>query len=104
MSSHITYYKQEIDDLQSRLDQKDERIKQLEVSEERLRDAMKVTWRNDESARISDLFDRLLKTENSELVLKERVWKLEKSEKELQIKVKNVQWAVNALIINSLIK
>lgn len=51
---------------------------------------MRTNNRTSDGARISDLLDRLIETENSELKLKERVWNLEKKEKELQIKVNSV--------------
>lgn len=87
MSSHVTSYKQRIEDLEAAATQQDNKIKQLEASEERLRAALRNSSRTSDGERISDLLDRLIQTENSELKLKERVWNLEKNEKELQIKV-----------------
>ncbi|XP_068202288.1 uncharacterized protein [Palaemon carinicauda] len=87
MSSHVTSYKQRIEDLETTIEQQVSRIQQLEVSEERLRSSLRNNSRTSEGARISDLLDRLIETENSELKLKERVWTLERSEKELQIKL-----------------
>ncbi|KAK4305379.1 hypothetical protein Pmani_022723 [Petrolisthes manimaculis] len=87
MSSHVTSYKQRIEDLESAAGQQDGKIKQLEASEERLRAALRSSSRTSDGERISDLLDRLIQTENSELKLKERVWNLEKNEKELQIKL-----------------
>ncbi|KAK3856910.1 hypothetical protein Pcinc_036809 [Petrolisthes cinctipes] len=87
MSSHVTSYKQRIEDLETAAGQQDSKIKQLEASEERLRAALRSTSRTSDGERISDLLDRLIQTENSELKLKESVWNLEKNEKELQIKL-----------------
>lgn len=87
MSSHVTSYKQRIEDLEATIEQQVSRIQQLEASEERLRSSLRNNSRTSEGARISDLLDRLIETENSELKLKERVWTLERSEKELQIKL-----------------
>ncbi|XP_063862381.1 uncharacterized protein LOC135101930 isoform X4 [Scylla paramamosain] len=87
MSSHVTSYKQQIEDLQAKASQQAAKIQQMEASEERLRTTMRTNSRTSDGARISDLLDRLIETENSELKLKERVWNLEKSEKELQIKL-----------------
>lgn len=89
MSSHVTSYKQQIEDLQAKASQQAAKIQQMEASEERLRTTMRTNNRSSDGARISELLDRLIETENSELKLKERVWNLEKSEKELQIKVMN---------------
>merc|ERR1711874_533842 len=69
------------------IEQKDAKIQQLEVSEERLRSSLRTNSRSSEGSRISDLLDRLIETENSELKLKEKVWNFEKNEKELQIKL-----------------
>lgn len=90
MSSHVTSYKQRIEDLEAAATQQDNKIKQLEASEERLRAALRNSSRTSDGERISDLLDRLIQTENSELKLKERVWNLEKNEKELQIKVQYI--------------
>lgn len=87
MSSHVTSYKQQIEDLEAKASQQSAKIHQMEASEERLRATMRNNNRTSDGARISDLLDRLIETENSELKLKETVWNLEKSEKELQIKV-----------------
>lgn len=87
MSSHVTSYKQQIEDLEAKASQQAAKIQQMEISEERLRATMRTNNRTSDGARISDLLDRLIETENSELKLKERVWNLEKKEKELQIKV-----------------
>ncbi|ROT77485.1 hypothetical protein C7M84_003853 [Penaeus vannamei] len=69
------------------MEQQSSKIQQLEASEERLRANLRNNSRSSDGARISDLLDRLIETENSELKLKERVWGLERSEKELQIKL-----------------
>lgn len=74
--------------MEATTDQQASKIQQLEASEERLRYTLRNNSRTSEGARISDLLDRLIETENSELKLKERVWNLERSEKELQIKVR----------------
>lgn len=87
MSSHVTSYKQRIEELEASMEQQSSKIQQLEASEERLRANLRNNSRSSDGARISDLLDRLIETENSELKLKERVWGLERSEKELQIKV-----------------
>ncbi|XP_045138186.1 protein lava lamp-like isoform X8 [Portunus trituberculatus] len=87
MSSHVTSYKQQIEELQAKASQQTAKIQQMEASEERLRTTLRTNNRTSDGARISDLLDRLIETENSELKLKERVWNLEKSEKELQIKL-----------------
>ncbi|XP_071547475.1 uncharacterized protein [Panulirus ornatus] len=87
MSSHVTAYKKRIEELEATTDQQVSKIQQLEASEERLRCTLRNNSRTSEGARISDLLDRLIETENSELKLKERVWNLERSEKELQIKL-----------------
>lgn len=96
MSSHVTSYKQQIEDLEAKASQQAAKIQQMEASEERLRATMRNNNRMSDGARISDLLDRLIETENSELKLKERVWNLEKKEKEIQIKVKfcscNIYW------------
>ncbi|XP_042862247.1 myosin-9-like isoform X10 [Penaeus japonicus] len=87
MSSHVTSYKQRIEELEASMEQQTSKIQQLETSEERLRANLRNNSRSSDGARISDLLDRLIETENSELKLKERVWGLERSEKELQIKL-----------------
>ncbi|XP_063604529.1 protein lava lamp-like isoform X5 [Penaeus indicus] len=87
MSSHVTSYKQRIEELEASMEQQSSKIQQLEASEERLRANLRNNSRSSDGARISDLLDRLIETENSELKLKERVWGLERSEKELQIKL-----------------
>jgi len=71
MSSHVTTYKQRIEDLEGTIEQKDAKIQQLEVSEERLRSSLRTNSRSSEGSRISDLLDRLIETENSELKLKD---------------------------------
>lgn len=86
MSNHVTIYTQKIEDLEAVIDLKSSRIKQLEASEERLRTVMKSSLTSNEGTRITELLDRLIETENSELSLKERVWNLERNGKELQIK------------------
>nr|XP_045623165.1 protein lava lamp-like isoform X3 [Procambarus clarkii] len=97
MSSHVTSYKQRIEELEAAADQQTLKIQQLEVSEERLRTTLRNNARTSEGARISDLLDRLIEIENSELKLKERVWNLERSEKELQIKLMEAEKANQAL-------
>ncbi|XP_076028871.1 uncharacterized protein LOC143017827 isoform X3 [Oratosquilla oratoria] len=87
MSSHVTSYRQRIEELEALHEQQASRIRQLESSEDRLRSSLRSSSRTSEGARISDLLDKLIETENSELKLKEQVWTLEKSEKELQIKL-----------------
>merc|ERR1712128_290830 len=87
MSSHVTTYKQRIEDLEGTIEQKNGKINQLESSEERLRTSLRTNSRSSGGSRISDLLDRLIETENSELKLKESVWNLEKNEKELRIKL-----------------
>lgn len=104
MSSHVTSYKQQIEDLEAKASQQAAKIQQMEVSEERLRATMRNNNRTSDGARISDLLDRLIETENSELKLKERVWNLEKKEKELQIKVKHCICMILVLIINLCVK
>lgn len=87
MSNHVNIYTRQIEKLEAALEQKTSRIKQLENSEDRLRTTMKNSWKSGEGTRITELLDRLIETENSELNLKERVWNLERNGKELQIKV-----------------
>lgn len=87
MSNHVNIYTRQIEELEAALEQKTSRIKQLENSEDRLRTTMKNSWKSGEGTRITELLDRLIETENSELNLKERVWNLERNGKELQIKV-----------------
>ncbi|XP_042204590.1 uncharacterized protein LOC121854184 isoform X4 [Homarus americanus] len=97
MSSHVTSYKQRIEDLEAAADQQSLKIHQLETSEERLRTSLRNNARTSEGARISDLLDHLIETENSELKLKEHVWNLEKREKELQIKLMEAEKTNQAL-------
>ena len=87
MSSHVTSYTYRIEELEAVIEQNQAKIKQLENSEERLRGALKSNSRSNDGERIRELLDRIIEIENSELKLKERVWSLERIEKELQIKV-----------------
>ena len=87
MSTHATAYKSRIEDLESDLEKKSLKVSQLEKSVETFKAATQPSWASGEGARIMELHERLIKTESSELQLKQRVSNLERNGGELEKKV-----------------
>ncbi|KAF0306761.1 hypothetical protein FJT64_021811 [Amphibalanus amphitrite] len=92
-------YQKNIEELENQLRESKNRINFMEGTEEKLKQALYTGSGKRDQQRVAELLDKLIETENEDLKLKDKVYRLERREREQSIKLREEQRAAEQLRI-----
>ncbi|XP_037091137.1 myosin-9-like [Pollicipes pollicipes] len=91
-------YQKKIEELEDQLREDKNKITLMEETESKLKQALKsMTNGKHDKDRVTDLLDKLIETENEDLKLKEKVYRLERRERELSIRLREEERTAEGL-------